>query len=198
MSEFAGRYEADGSGNYRPAGYEPAVRFDRIAEQSGTKSENAGGPVFDAVTVVRVQHPGENDEVVLTATQAHKRRWPRAWAAFEQSATADLNGMPLSLLFPKNEEVVANLRARNVHTVEQLAGLSGAAVATIGMGASDWSRRAQDYLENARTGAPLHKVQGELEREREQRQALEKRLDEMERQLAAAAERGKKVKEPAE
>lgn len=198
MSEFAGRYEADGSGNYRPAGYEPAVRFDRIAEQNRMKSEEAGAPIFDAVTVVRVQHPGENDEVVLPATEGYKRRWPRAWAAFEQSATAQHDGIPLGLLFPNAPEVVENLRARNVHTVEQLAGLSGAAVATIGMGASDWSRRAQDYLENARTGAPLHKVQGELEREREQRQALEKRLDEMERQLAAAAERGKKVKEPAE
>lgn len=191
MSETA-QYQADTTGTYRPTGAQPSVRFERIASVNRAKSEDAGAPVYDAVTVLRVQHPGENDETVIAATPQHRRDYPRQWAAFEAGQAVDQAGIPLPLLFPAHPEIVEMLRSRGVHTVEQLAGLSGNGVANVGMGAGDWQRKAQDYIENARSGAPLHRLEAELARKAEETEAMKAEMADLRRQVAEMARPRKK------
>ena len=54
------------------------------------------------------------------------------------------------------------LRQYNIHTVEQLAGLSAHAIGTVGMGCQEWVNAAQKYMEHANKGVNHHQHQKEV------------------------------------
>lgn len=70
--------------------------------------------------------------------------------------------MPLSLLFPAKPEIESTLRGYNIHTVEQLAGLSAQGISTVGMGAQDWVNAAKRYMEQANKGVNHHQHEKDL------------------------------------
>jgi hypothetical protein len=65
-------------------------------------------------------------------------------------------------LFPAKPEIEMTLRGYNIHTVEQLAGLSAQGISTVGMGAQDWVNAAQRYMERANKGVNHHQFEKAL------------------------------------
>jgi hypothetical protein len=118
---------------------------------------------------VKIQHPGETLNVVDRPVNADDdpRRWPRQWHLYQQGMHQVPDGVPINLLFPTKPEIESTLRGYNIHTVEQLANLSGQAIDTVGLGARDWVNAAQRYMERANKGVDHHKFESAL-REKDQ------------------------------
>ena len=126
------------------------------------KSQEAGRPVHDDVDLIKIIIPGQRDSVVAEATYDYQQRFPRQWAQYKANKEQTGSGTPLSELTWLTAAQIADLKAMNVHTVEQLASISDAQAHSF-MGFHGLKQRAQTYLDASAGNAPLLKMQTELE-----------------------------------
>lgn len=163
------------------------VVFFNGAVVNDAKSLEAGRPIHDDVEMVKIIIPGQRDSVVAYATPDYQYRFPKQWAQFKNNKEQVGSGTPLSELTWMTAAQVADLKAMNVHTVEQLAGISDAQAHSF-MGFHGLKQRAETYLEAARGNAPLVKMQAALEDRDEQIAALQAQINQiMAAQQAAQA-----------
>lgn len=130
------------------------------------KTREMGRPIHDDVVMVRIYWSGnakselhcpahdrsdrynlleDRTKVWLTWAEA----FPKQWEAFNAGHSQDAAGTPISELPFLTEARRKELRAVNIRTAEQLAALSDATTAKLGMGISDLRRKAQAFLERA-------------------------------------------------
>lgn len=127
---------------------------------------------------VHVSFPGDKTlEVDRPIYEADKARWPRHWNLFLANKPQEVKGTMLSAWGPLSPALVEDYRAVKVLTVEQLAGVPDAHIDKLGIGARAHRQAAQDFLEAARSRAPLMRVQKELEEMRAQHAALVAQLN---------------------
>lgn len=157
------------------------VRFYRHPELSKFQSDSAGLPVYVDVEMISVIQPGEKDETKVLATEWHRRRFPRQYEAFKQGLEQTQTGTPLDHLFPSEPSTILTLKSFNIHTVQQLAGVSDTAINNLPMGRS-LVDRAKVYLQSATGGQPFHQM------EAMQRQIEELKAALAEQQATAPAE----------
>jgi hypothetical protein len=154
------------------------VIFYRKAVQNGSKSLEAGRPIFDEMDFCKIQIPGDkHSNVDVKVTNEHKHRFPRQWAAYQQGLEQATSGTPLEAWPQMTVGTVANLKAVGITTVEQLAEMSDANASGM-MGNHDLRRRAKLFLEAAKGEAVNNKMAAELEKRDAQ-------IAEMQAQLAA-------------
>lgn len=128
------------------------------------KSLEAGRPINRDVVMVTIHPPGERLNIVnRPAHGGDARRFPTQYAQFMQRQVQTPDGTPVSLLYPERPSVAATLRAHAVHTMEQLADLSGPAIDSIGMGAQEWVNTAKKYLEMSNKGVTASVFRHEIE-----------------------------------
>lgn len=144
------------------------VNFYNKAVPDPIGSLERGRPWSRSMIYVRIQHPGEKDYVdrPVQDFDVAKTRWARQWAAFERQQEQVPNGTPVDVLFPQSPEIAANLHSIAIHTVEQLAGLTAHGMQTVGMGATQWQAKAKQFLDAARGGSAMHRLQLENDRQR--------------------------------
>lgn len=148
------------------------------------RSKAEGKRIFEAREFVKIQHPGETLNIVeRPVLEDDKRRWPRQWDHFIRGNDQIPDGIPVTLLFPAQPNISDMLRGYNVHTVEQLAALSGHAISTIGMGCQEWVNKAAKYLEQAQKGVDFHRFEKAIEEKDRQIATLQRQLNEMSRQV---------------
>ena len=140
------------------------------------KSQEAGRPVHDDVDLIKIIVPGQRDSVVAEATYDYQQRFPRQWAQYKANKEQTGSGTPLSELTWLTAAQIADLKAMNVHTVEQLAGISDAQAHSF-MGFHGLKQRAQAYLEAAKGNAPLIQMQAALDERDAQIAALQTQLN---------------------
>ncbi len=133
------------------------VKFFQHPEISKTKSQNAGVPVYDNIEMISVIQPGEKEEIKVMATEWHRRRFPKQYAAFKAGQEMVASGTPLDHLFPSEPGTVLTLKSFNVYTVQQLAGLPDSAISSMPMG-RQLVDKAKAYLSSADSGADFHKL----------------------------------------
>jgi hypothetical protein len=136
------------------------VIFAQHQEQNHPKSAAAGRPIYDDMEVCEIRFPGDlkcwavfpAHEAEPNATREaghvvtyaeHYNEQYRKFKAQEQQTVA---GTPLSEAPFLTEGKRRELRALNIHTVEQLAGLDGAHLKTLGMGGREWKNQAAAFL----------------------------------------------------
>lgn len=150
--------------------YEP--RVDHAA------SEKEGRNVYRDVEFVTIRIPGDKTLSVHRPVMASdKQRFPQQYAAFRSKSHEDVVGTPLNLWPGIRPAQVKELEYFNVHTVEQLASMPDSGSGQM-MGVQALKRAARDYIENAKSQAPLLKVQQELETRDAQIAALQQALAE--------------------
>ena len=150
------------------------------------KSEAAGHPVYEDITMVNVQQPGDMNPVTREYRPGDERRWPEAWAAYQEGRKAPVDGTPVSILFPASPAMVHNLEGVGVHTIEQLASVTDTGLGNIPMGLT-LRDKAKAFLD-ARDGADgFNKLQAQLERKDEQMRSMQMQMTEMQSQLATIA-----------
>lgn len=162
------------------------VGFYKRSVLNKAKSMQMGTPVHEGRDFVKIQHPGENLNVVdREVTPSDMARWPNKWAQYQQGINQIPDGIPISLLFPSKPEVETTLRGYNIHTVEQLAHLSAHGIGTIGMGAQDWVNAAKKYLDRAEKGVDHHKFETAMAAKDQQISTMQRQIEELTRLVQA-------------
>lgn len=139
------------------------VVFYKGAKVNEQKSLEAGRPVHDDVDLIRIVVPGQRDTVVAEADYTYQQRFPKQWAQYKANAEQIGSGTPLAEVTWLSPAQIADLRAMNVRSVEQLAAIPDSSSHAF-MGFHGLKQRAAAYLEAAAGNAPLLKLQGELEK----------------------------------
>ena len=165
---------------YGPTDDKLIVGFYKRAVLNQARSRSEGRPIHEGRDFVKIQHPGETLNVVDRPVQDNdKQRWPRQWHSYQQGVRQTPDGVPISLLFPAKPEIETMLRGYNIHTIEQLAGLSGEAISTVGMGAQEWVNAAQRYMERADKGVNHHQFEKALAEKDQRIVTLERQVAEV-------------------
>lgn len=163
------------------------VIFYRDVQKNETKSTEQGRPIFDEIDVVKIISPGQRDSFVGDATEQYQQRFPQQWARYKAGREqGDGSGTPLNMLPWMSMSAVAEFKALNCHTIEQLVGMPDS-VSQRFMGHHQIKQRAQAYLDAAKDSAPLLKLNAELQKRDEQLQqqnelivAMKERLEQLE------------------
>lgn len=126
------------------------------------KTEDAGRPIFDDILYVRIRTPGDRrTEVDRQAKEDDKRRFAYQWAQYQQGATQATSGTPLEEWPLMTPATVRNLKALNISSVEELAGVTDGNLQQVGMGARALRDQAIAYLSRASEGAETRKLAAE-------------------------------------
>jgi hypothetical protein len=165
---------------YGPTDDKLIVGFYKKSVLNQARSRELGKPVHEGRDFVKIQHPGETLNVVdRPVKDDDMHRWPRQWHSYQQGVRQTPDGVPINLLFPAKPEIETMLRGYNIHTVEQLAGLSGDAISTVGMGAQEWVNAAQRYMERANKGVNHHQFEKALADKDQRIATLERQIAEV-------------------
>lgn len=147
------------------------VEFFMRAVPDPKRSADLGRPVSKDVEYCRIRFPGDKHRLI--EQPAHSlHRWdresgrhltyaegfPEHYEAFKAGLQVVVDGTPLSEAPFLTEAQRADLRAFNVHTVEQLAGMGRSAMKKFGMDANELVAAAKAYLERASDAANATKL----------------------------------------
>ena len=154
------------------------VIFYKDAIKNEFKSTEAGRPIFDEIDLVKILAPGSRDNFVGDATEHYQNRFPAQWAKYKAGRDQVMSGTPLNELPWLSIGQIAEMKAVNVHTVEQLCSIPDN-MANKFMGYHAIKQRAQLYLDNARDNAPLLKMEAELQKRDDQIAELKAAVDAM-------------------
>ena len=152
------------------------VVFFRGTQLNELKSREAGRPIHDDVDMIKIVVPGQRDTVVAIADHSYQVRFPKQWAQFKANAEQTASGTPLSEVTWLTPAQIADLKAMNVHSVEQLAAMPDSNAHAF-MGFHGLKQRAAAYIEAAAGSAPLLKMQAELEERDAKIAAMQAQLD---------------------
>ncbi len=158
-----------------------AVRFfmDSVKDEAATAQQ--GRPVFRDEERIEMFIPGGFNKPIKRVTDEHRERWPKQYEAFKKGMEVATNGMPIDHWAALTRSQVNELKALDIYTVEQCAGLSDTAVQRIGMGGRAIKNAAIAYLDDAKAMAQATALTAENER-------LLGRVAELESRLSALNE----------
>jgi len=162
------------------------VRFYSKACLHDGKSAEEGRPIYVTREYVTIMVPGDKNSVVDTpVTQQHKQRFASRYERFLKESEEVMEGTPLDIVPWLPVNLVAELKAMSVHTVEQLAGMSDSNIQKF-QGFNRLRDRAQAFLDLAADEAVNTKMAKDLEErdmkiaaQAEQLAQLSARLDEL-------------------
>lgn len=110
------------------------------------KSEAQGRPVYDAVDRVKIISPGNKlGAIDRVARRSDIDRFPRQYEAYKRKQPQMHGGTPLKAWFAVSPAQIAELNYFEVHTVEQLAGISDDVITRMGPGYTDLRKRAAEW-----------------------------------------------------
>ena len=163
--------------------------FRNMAIPNAGRSAAEGRPIFDDVEVCEVRVPGSRNWTPYPAhSHSHWRvdpftgeqssityaeRFPRQYAQFTAQTQQTKSGTPLDFAPFLTEGQRASLKAQNIYTVEQLAGIDGQELKNLGPYGREQKNRADEYLTASRANAPATQLQAELDALRAKNMALE-------------------------
>jgi hypothetical protein len=94
--------------------------------------------------------------------EGYKQRFAKQWAQYSKGMAQTVSGTPLSQVPWLTVGQVAEMKAVNIHSVEQLAGMPDN-ISQRFMNHHALKQQAQAFLDQASGNAPLLKMQSELE-----------------------------------
>lgn len=122
------------------------------------KSEAAGRPIYEDCDHVNIIIPGDKlTEIDRPATDKDREDYALEYARYKNRDREAVSGTPLAQWPAMRPSVIKEFEALNIRTVEHLANLSATGQQAFGMGAGEWVKRAQAYLETAENTAAAQK-----------------------------------------
>ena len=168
-----------------PEGHGLHVEFFIESVKQGYLSEEAGRDIHKDVEFVKIHIPGDkNYSAEREATANDKERFALEYARFKNGMKEQEQavGTPLIHWPAINRSMAKDFAAVNVHTVEQLAGLTDTAMQAFGLGAREWSTKAKAFLEVAGNSAAAQKYATE-------NAELKQRIAQLEQQFAEISDK---------
>lgn len=175
-----------------------AVLFFDKAVPNKTKSDEAGRPVHDKKTYLKVVVPGSRDRMERPIKPEDKDRFPKQFQAYQGGAEEVHEGTPLESWSRMDAAQVADWKYQGVFTVNQLADLNDTAISKIGLGARELVKAAQAYLDEAAGHAVSGKLVAELEQKDQQLEAMQQQIDELRALMPAKRGPGRPRKDATE
>jgi hypothetical protein len=126
------------------------VKFHTQAVLHPAKSTQAGRPVYDDVDMITIRTPGSQLTSIVAPVKYYMDRFGDKYRLWKSSQLEAASGTPIEnfpFLFTK-PSMIAELKYRNIFTVEQLAELSDTGKQSI-MGGHELCKRAADWLEHS-------------------------------------------------
>jgi hypothetical protein len=159
------------------------VRFSLEPVVNADESAKHGRPIFDELEYVRIQVPGNKNEIVHREVRPEdKVKFPMEYRAFRMKQEAPTTGTPLTAWPGIARGQVEEMSHFGVKTVEQLAGLADN-LCQQWHGVMTLRQRARDFVEAAKSTAHLEVLRAELTAKDTQMQQLTTRLEAMEAAL---------------
>ena len=152
---------------------QPGVRqtmvsfYDREV-QNQFKSEQEGRPIFEMKCYIKKIPPG--DKLVEIDRKANKEdflRYSQEYEMYMKHQTTPVNGTPLEAWVRITRAQIAEYKALNIFTVEQLAELPDGYGHNI-MGFQNWKQKAQAFLMAAKGQGEFDRMQTELKKRDEE------------------------------
>ena len=165
------------------------VIFTDHAILNEAKTLAAGRKIYDTMQVCKIYTPGSKDNSVAPAlghshwirdpetggevSVTYAERFRSQYRQYKERRTQTKSGTPLSECPFLTAGAQATLRALNVYTCEQLAGIEGQELKNLGPGGRDWKNKAQEYIAESYAAAPTKALAVELEKLKARNQILE-------------------------
>jgi len=165
------------------------VQFYKRAVINNFRTSQEGRPIFDELDYVRIIVPGSKDILDVEAETSYQRRFPKQWERYAANQAQTLSGTPLEVWPQMTVGIVAELKAMNIHTVEQLATIPDV-VAGKFQGGQTFKQRAQAFLDAAAGDAQNSKMASELARRDEEIDLLKKQMQDL---MASLSEKTKPI-----
>src|SRR5262245_33489164 len=125
--------------------------------------------------MVRITAPGSKDVLISKATENYKHRFPNQWERFERKMSHAVSGTPLEQVPFLTVGQVAELKAFNCLSLEQLANMSDMNASKF-MGMHDLRKKAQNLLAAAKDSAPLTQMQATIDAQKNEIEALKNQV----------------------
>lgn len=173
------------------------LRFYYDSAKNEGASKYASRPIFDTVLMVDVITPGQQASTPsfelervwaeqsreALKTDALYKRYPK-YTEFEEwvdkfkrgQDVGDLGGTPLKHWPRIDRGLAATLAALNIHSVEQLAGISDGNLQNIGHGGRELREQAKAFLEQAQATAPVSQLTDQVSNLTMENQRLQQAL----------------------
>lgn len=141
------------------------------------KSLHEGRPIYEEKEYVKVVIPGtKNDGYNGPIRDDHKVRFSKQYQAFKAGLEAPVVGTPLDELISITVARRAELKAMNIRTIEQLAGVSDTVGPKLGMGWVNDRKTAIEYLSSAKGKGALSKMMEENKRLKQDIEMLQEQI----------------------
>lgn len=162
-------------------------RFYLKPVRQGFKSEKEGREIFEDVEFIEILVAGDNTRRIdREVKEEDKTRFAAQYQAFKNQQAVVHEGTPLESWPAISASTCLNLKAMNVHTLEQLAAVSDVLLGRLGLGAHTLRDKARTFLKTAEDGKHAQFLQTELDKR-------DLRIADLERQIKEIAEtRGRK------
>lgn len=155
-----------------------------------SKSAEAGRAIFDAIDYIKIFVPGDKNTVIDTpVTPEYQIRFKEKYEAFKAGKEMAPSGTPLEMWPQMTVTQVAELKAMNVSTVEQLADMPDQLAQKI-MGSHSLRQKAKAFLEASLSDAANTKLQAELEKRDNEIQLLKSQMQQIMAAQAAPKSKG--------
>lgn len=141
----------------------PRFFIDTILDELATAQ--TGRQIYKDVERVEINMPGNPySKPVQEVGDEQRQRWPEEYARFKKGQEFAVSGTPLEVLPFMKPSLVRTLKALDIMTAEQLAGLNDHALQSVGMGGRRLKDLAIAYLDEAEAMAIVTKTQAENDR----------------------------------
>lgn len=155
------------------------VQFYMRAVQNKFESNQQGRPIFDEKEYIKIMIPGDrNSNVDSPVTPEYKMRFAERYSRFKSNEKQAQSGTPIDIWPQMTVGRVAELKALNIFTVEQIAALDDGHAHKI-MGFNDLRNRAQAFLATAEGDAENSKLAAELAKRDVEIQALKEQINQI-------------------
>ena len=150
------------------------VQFRTEAVLNPAKSTQAGRPIYDDIDMIIIRTPGSQLTSIVSQAKYYMDRFGDKYRIWKSGQMEAASGTPLDnfpFLFNK-PSLIAELKYRNIFTVEQLATLPDSAKQTV-MGGHELSRMAAEWI-----------AKSAIDADDAEKQELKAKLAKMEEQVA--------------
>ena len=165
------------------------VLFRNHAIPNEAKTLAAGRLICDDIVVCEIRAPGSKDTGVFPALAmshwgkdphtggqvpiTYAERFKHQYRQFKEQQTQTKSGTPLTHVPFLTAGRQAELRALNIYTLEQLAGMEGQELKNLGPGGRDLKNKAEEFITQSLATAPNKALSIELEKLKARNQVLE-------------------------
>jgi hypothetical protein len=157
------------------------VRFFSEPEQDEIETKKQGRPIYKETEMVEVTFAGDRSQVLIRladdpvdnkGTGAYKDIYAAEYDAFKSGKARAVSGTPLEHWPILTTAQVAEMKALNIFSVEDLAGLQDRALRQIGPNGRDLHEQAKSFLKLAKESAPMSEMAAEIARLKAQIDAM--------------------------